>query len=49
LPLGLFCLLQAILLGDLVGCGSPLQIVKFKVRKYDHYSPQRATTPDPAN
>ncbi len=49
LPLGPFCLLQAILLGDLVGCGSPLQIVKFKVRKNGHYSPQRATTPDTAN
>jgi hypothetical protein len=27
LPLGLSCPLQTILLSDLVGCGSPLQIV----------------------
>jgi hypothetical protein len=55
-PLGPSCPLQTILLGDLVGCGNPLQIVMAVWRTFfnlsalnSHYSLQRATTPDPAS
>jgi hypothetical protein len=46
LPLGHSCPLQTILLGDLVGCDSPLQIYSNGHLMY-HYSQQRAVTPDP--
>ncbi len=55
LPLGPSCPLQTILLSDLVGCGSPLQIVMavclhfFEILSAPncHYYLQRAVTPDP--
>jgi hypothetical protein len=55
LPLALSCPLQTILLSDLVGCGSPLQMAVclhfFEILSAPngHYYLQRAVTPDPAS
>ncbi len=45
LPLGPSCLLQTILLSDLVGCDRPLHfLLKFEVCQNSNYCPQRAVT-----